>query len=66
MQIEVNGAARDVPQGATVSDLLELLEIRVKHVAVERNLQVVPRAQHGEVKLVAGDRVEVVTLVGGG
>ncbi len=66
MQIEVNGEPRDVPEGASVSDLLELLEIRVAHVAVERNLRVVPRAQHADTRLAPGDRLEVVTLVGGG
>ncbi|QDU86853.1 sulfur carrier protein ThiS [Pirellulimonas nuda] len=66
IQIEVNGEPREAPEGASVSDLLELLEIRVKHVAVERNLAVVPRALHAQTLLAPGDRLEVVTLVGGG
>lgn len=66
MQISVNGEVREVADTCTVADLLVLLEIRVKHVAVERNLAVVPRAEHSETTLAEGDELEVVTLVGGG
>ncbi len=66
MNIHVNAEEREVPGGCTIAGLLELLEIRVKHVAVERNLEVVPRAEHGVTKLCEGDKLEVVTLVGGG
>ena len=66
MKIEVNAEDREVPDGCTIAALLELLEIRVKHVAVERNLEVVPRAEHGVTELCEGDKLEVVTLVGGG
>jgi sulfur carrier protein len=66
MQIEVNGEPREVDEGTTVSALLRQLELTQPHVAVELNLEVVPRAQHAETTLRAGDRLEVVTLVGGG
>jgi sulfur carrier protein len=66
MQINLNGEPRDVPEGVTVAHLLELLEVRMKGVAVERNLDVIPRAEHATTALIEGDRVEVVTLVGGG
>jgi sulfur carrier protein len=66
MQIEVNGEPRDVDEGTTVSTLLRQLELTQPHVAVELNLEVVPRAQHADTMLRAGDRLEVVTLVGGG
>jgi sulfur carrier protein len=66
MQIEVNGQSRDVPDGSSVADLLRLLDVNQPHVAVEVNLDVVPRARHAETTLRAGDRLEVVTLVGGG
>ncbi|TWT87545.1 sulfur carrier protein ThiS [Pseudobythopirellula maris] len=64
--IEVNGERRDVPEGTTIAALLELLEIRTKGVAVERNLEVVSRTEHATTEIEAGDRLEVVTLVGGG
>ena len=66
IQIEVNGERRDVAEGTTISGLLRELEVTQPHVAVEVNLEVVPRARHGETMLRAGDRLEVVTLVGGG
>ncbi|TWT94781.1 sulfur carrier protein ThiS [Botrimarina colliarenosi] len=66
MTIHLNGEPRDVPDGLTIAGLLELLEVRMKGVAVERNLDVVPRVEHAATALAEGDRVEVVTLVGGG
>jgi sulfur carrier protein len=66
MQIELNGEKRDVADGLTIAGLLNELDVKQPHVAVEVNLEVVPRAQHAETTLQAGDRLEVVTLVGGG
>ena len=66
MQIVVNGATREVAEGLTIARLLEELKIAPKHVAVEVNLELVPRGRHGERVLSPGDRLEVVTLVGGG
>ena len=66
MQIIVNGERREAPEGCTIVALLDELDIRAKHVAVERNREVVPRAEHGETTLSHGDELEVVTLVGGG
>lgn len=63
--ITVNGEARQVPAGTTVAGLIALLGLPGK-VAVERNLDVVPRAEHAETPLAAGDRLEIVTFVGGG
>jgi thiamine biosynthesis protein ThiS len=66
MKIQVNGEAREVADGTSVSELLDVLGVTQPHVAVELNLEVVPRAQHIATTLQAGDRLEVVTLVGGG
>lgn len=66
MTIHVNGELREAPEGWTIRQLLDDLDIHVKHVAVERNREVVPRAEHADTKLAAGDCLEVVTLVGGG
>lgn len=65
LTITVNGASRAVPQGTTVRGLLDLLGIRGT-AAVERNLVLVPRAQHAATALADGDALEVVQLVGGG
>ncbi|NIL98236.1 MAG: sulfur carrier protein ThiS [Planctomycetales bacterium] len=66
MEIFVNGQARQVPAGMTVAELLKLLRIETRHVAVEVNLELVPRTQHPQHKLVDHDQLEIVTLVGGG
>lgn len=66
MNVEVNGAPCEVPEGATVVDLLEQLQVRGPGLAVERNREVIPRSQHATTKLAEGDKLEVVTLVGGG
>jgi len=66
MLVQVNGDDRELAEGTTVAQLLEQLELDARYLAVERNLQLVPRAEHAEAILVEGDRLEVVTLVGGG
>ena len=66
MRIQLNGEALDLPDGATVADLLVRLDLAGKRVAVELNLDIVPRSQHGATTLRDGDRVEVVHAIGGG
>ena len=66
MRVFVNGEARDLPDGATVETLLVALAIDRRRIAVERNLEIVPRAAHATTPLAEGDRVEIVTMVGGG
>ena len=65
MRIEVNGEPREIAAG-TILDLVETLGLNPKKVAVERNLEIVPRSLHGETALADGDRIEIVQLVGGG
>ncbi len=62
----VNGEPREAPPGTTVAALLEELGIPTRGSAVERNRDLVPRRQHAETTLEPGDRIEIVTLVGGG
>lgn len=66
IEIRVNGALRPVPAGCTVSQLLDLLGVKPAQAAVERNQQIVRRADHATTQLSAGDELEVVTLFGGG
>jgi sulfur carrier protein len=66
MNVRVNGEGRDIPEGVTVRGLIEHLGLTDGPVAVEVNRAVVPRAQHGERRLAAGDEIEVVHFVGGG
>ena len=62
----VNGETVQLASGSTVADLLRSLSLEPTRVAVEHNLRVVPRAEHATVRLNHGDRVEIVTFVGGG
>ncbi len=66
MKLTVNGDLHDLADGSTVAELLENLDLAGKFVAVEVNLELVPKAQHADRALSDGDRVEIVTLVGGG
>ncbi len=66
MQITVNGKQQDVPAGISIAGLLAELDLEPRHVAVEVNLELVPRTRHAERRLEPGDQLEVVTLVGGG
>jgi len=66
IQIEVNGESRSVPRGQTVAELVESLGLRPELVAVERNARLVRRPERGTTQLEPGDRIELVTLVGGG
>ncbi len=65
MKLTVNGDTREVPEGLTVKELILHLGLDGP-VAVERNAQVVPRAEHGSVALEANDVIEIVHFVGGG
>lgn len=66
MRVEVNGEPREVADGITVGELLAALALGDQLVAVERNEEIVPRAEHGRAVLRDGDRVEIVQFVGGG
>ncbi|WP_298869170.1 sulfur carrier protein ThiS [uncultured Gimesia sp.] len=66
MQIQVNGETQEVPEEFTVSELLAQLGLQPKYLAVERNLILIPREEHASCTLQEGDRLEIVTLVGGG
>jgi sulfur carrier protein len=66
VKILVNGQPRDVATGTTLAHLLETLRLDPRTLAVELNLDVIPRGRHAEWTLQEGDRLEIVTLVGGG
>jgi thiamine biosynthesis protein ThiS len=66
LSIRVNGAHRRVPAGISVADLALELGLAPAKVAVERNLEIVPRSTLAEVPVEDGDAYEIVTFVGGG
>ena len=66
MRLTVNGETREAPDSATLADLLALLGIETRKVAVERNREIAPRSQWSEIALADGDQIEIVQFVGGG
>jgi len=64
--VEVNGVPRELAAGTTLAGLIEVLGLRPELVAIELNRALVTRSKHGSTELAGGDRVELVTLVGGG
>lgn len=66
INIMVNGQPQTLAVGSTIIDLLQAIGVRTDLVAVEVNLDIVPKQQHAATIVQAGDQVEVVTLVGGG
>jgi len=65
LRIQVNGEDRET-QATTVLELVLELSLDPRKVAVERNLEIVPRSLHAATALATGDRVELVQFVGGG
>lgn len=66
MKVTVNDDMIDVPERASVRDLLAQLDLDGKPCAVEVNRRLVPKREHESTGLADGDRIEIVTLVGGG
>ena len=64
--IEMNGNRKEIEDDLSIAQLLEQSEISSRFCAVELNLEIVPKDEYGSRRLVSGDKVEVVTLVGGG
>jgi thiamine biosynthesis protein ThiS len=66
IQIQVNGEQRDCPADASVGDLLRELAIKTERVAVELNLEILDRKEFDHRSLKHGDRVEILSFIGGG
>jgi thiamine biosynthesis protein ThiS len=66
MILQLNGEQREVPDGLSLAGLVEWLDLPADRVAIERNLEVVKRANWNETQLENGDRLEIVRMVGGG
>jgi thiamine biosynthesis protein ThiS len=66
LQIQVNGLPRDCRSGLTVGDLLRELDITTERVAVELNLEILDRKDFEVRSLKEGDRVEILSFIGGG
>ncbi|HWA92046.1 MAG TPA: sulfur carrier protein ThiS [Rhizomicrobium sp.] len=66
MTVTINGETRELQAAMSVRELLTSLGMDPAKIAVERNLEIVPRSLYGEVQVGAGDRLEIVHFIGGG
>jgi sulfur carrier protein len=66
MKIILNGEEKSLETSLTVTQLLADMGMADRRVAVEVNLEIVPRSEHGQFQLKDADRVEVVQAIGGG
>jgi thiamine biosynthesis protein ThiS len=66
MKVTLNGESKECPEGITIENLLDLYKIDKNRVAVELNLQIIPRKELSGRILRDADLLEVVTFVGGG
>ena len=66
MRIEINGEPREVAEAMTLLDLIEHLGLDARKIALERNLEIVPRSAYPEIQLGDGDSLEIVHFIGGG
>ncbi len=66
MRLTINGEERSFEEALDLAGLVGVLGLDVRKVAVERNLEIVPRSTYARVLLADGDRLEIVQFVGGG
>jgi thiamine biosynthesis protein ThiS len=66
MTVTINGERREIPEGLNIIALLEHLGMSNGRVAIERNLDILPRARWQETQVASNDRFEIVHFVGGG
>lgn len=66
MNLTINGEPRTFAALASLLDLVAALGLDARKVAVERNLEIVPRSAYGRTALADGDRIEIVHFIGGG
>jgi thiamine biosynthesis protein ThiS len=66
MNIILNGEQMNVTAPISVAGLLSALALEPKKIAIERNLEIVPKSLYGDTPLADGDRIEIVQFVGGG
>ena len=66
MKLLLNGEERHIAGIVSIGDLVSALGLDARKVAVERNLEIAPRSTYADVRLADGDRIEIVTFIGGG
>ncbi len=66
MNVHINGKLESLPTDCSISTLIEQMALEGKRIAVELNLDIVPKSEHLQTQLKEGDIVEIVHAIGGG
>jgi len=66
IEVQINGMTQQLPVGTSLAELLARLHLQERRLAIEYNLEVVPRSEYAELRLQQGDRLEIVHAIGGG
>lgn len=66
INIKLNGQEKNVPEGTTVQNILDEMNITNKMIVVEKNLEILPKDQYGSYNVSEGDNIEIVGFFGGG
>jgi thiamine biosynthesis protein ThiS len=66
MQVTINGEARELQEGSSLQDMVTMLELNTKKVAIEHNMAIIPKSLLAETALNDGDTIEIVQFIGGG
>jgi sulfur carrier protein len=66
MEVIINGESQELPEAISASELIDQLGLSTKRLAVEVNLEIVPRSQFDSHRFKPGDRIEIVHAIGGG
>lgn len=66
MQVFINAEPRDVTPDMTLAEMVEMLQLDARKVAMEVNLSIIPRSLYAQTRLAEGDKVEIVQFIGGG
>ena len=64
--VTINGERREFPQALVLTELVDVLGLAGKRIAIERNGEIVPRGRFSDAALADGDKLEIVVAVGGG
>ncbi len=66
MQVTINAETKELPEACSVAQMIELLSLQNKRLAVEINKELVPRSEFASHQIQAGDEIEIVQAIGGG
>jgi thiamine biosynthesis protein ThiS len=66
MQLKINGETKAFDEALSVDALINALELDARKVAIERNMEIVPRSQYTKTTLQDGDAIEIIGFMGGG